>query len=274
MTVTIVKPIKKLTFKKFNIRNLFFVFLLAFGSFISSDSLKKAITSEYRDPNNILRDEYRNPYETLTFFGIEPSMKVVELSPGGGWYTEILANYLNDSGELIAAHFDENSNNNYLKKSRKKFEKKMNSISVYENVKIVNLTSKLSTPQSVDAVLTFRNLHNWLGPTMDSIFANSFKVLKPGGIFGVVEHRADEGTSIEKMKKSGYVTEEHAIEIAKKHGFVLVSKSEINSNPKDSKNYEKGVWTLPPSFRLKEKNKGKYLAIGESDRMTLLFKKP
>ena len=274
MTVTIVKPIKKLTFKKFNIRNLFFVFLLAFGSFISSDSLKKAITSEYRDPNNILRDEYRNPYETLTFFGIEPSMKVVELSPGGGWYTEILANYLNDSGELIAAHFDENSNNNYLKKSRKKFEKKMNSNSVYENVKIVNLTSKLSRPQSVDAVLTFRNLHNWLGPTMDSIFANSFKVLKPGGIFGVVEHRAEEGTSIEKMKKSGYVTEEHAIEIAKKHGFVLVSKSEINSNPKDSKNYEKGVWTLPPSFRLKEKNKAKYLAIGESDRMTLLFKKP
>ena len=274
MTVTIVKPIKKLTFKKFNIRNLFFIFLLAFGSFISSDSLQKAITSEYRDPNNILRDEYRNPYETLTFFGIEPSMKVVELSPGGGWYTEILANYLSDSGELIAAHFNENSNNNYLKKSRKKFEKKMNSSSVYENVKIVNLTSKLSMPQSVDAVLTFRNLHNWLGSTMDTIFANSFKALKPGGIFGVVEHRAEEGTSIEKMKKSGYVTEELAIEIAKKHGFVLISKSEINSNPKDLKNYEKGVWTLPPSFRLKEKNKSKYLAIGESDRMTLLFKKP
>ncbi len=274
MTVTIVKPIKKLTFKKFNIRNLFFVFLLAFGSFISSDSLQKAITSEYRDSNNILRDEYRNPYETLTFFGIEPSMKVVELSPGGGWYTEILANYLSDSGELIAAHFNENSNNNYLKKSRKKFEKKMNSSSVYENVKIVNLTSKLSMPQSVDAVLTFRNLHNWLGSTMDTIFANSFKALKPGGIFGVVEHRAEEGTSIEKMKKSGYVTEELAIEIAKKHGFVLISKSEINSNPKDLKNYEKGVWTLPPSFRLKEKNKSKYLAIGESDRMTLLFKKP
>lgn len=87
----------------------------------------QAITNEYRDPKNILRDEYRNPYETLTFFGIEPSMKVVELSPGGGWYTEILANYLNDSGELIAAHFDENSNNNYFKKSRKNYEKKMNS---------------------------------------------------------------------------------------------------------------------------------------------------
>ena len=109
---------------------------------------------------------------------------------------------------------------------------------------------------------------------MDKIFSNSFKALKPGGIFGVVEHRADEGTPIEVMKKSGYVTEDHAIEIAKKHGFILVSKSEINSNPKDLKNYEKGVWTLPPSLRLKDKNKEKYVSIGESDRMTLLFKKP
>ena len=150
----------------------------------------------------------------------------------------------------------------------------MDSNSIYEGVKIVDLTSGLTEPMSADAVLTFRNLHNWLGSTMDTIFANSFKALKSGGIFGVVEHRAEAGTSIQNMKKSGYVTEEHAIEMAKKHGFVLVSKSEINSNPKDLKSYEKGVWTLPPSLRLKEKNKGKYLAIGESDRMTLLFKKP
>ena len=150
----------------------------------------------------------------------------------------------------------------------------MDSNSIYEGVKIVDLTSGLTEPRSADAVLTFRNLHNWLGSTMDTIFANSFKALKSGGIFGVVEHRAEAGTSIQNMKKSGYVTEEHAIEMAKKHGFVLVSKSEINSNPKDLKSYEKGVWTLPPSLRLKEKNKAKYLAIGESDRMTLLFKKP
>ena len=253
---------------------IFLTFVIFFGSYLSADELMAAVKSEYRDPENIIRDEFRNPYETLTFFGIEPSMKVVELSPGGGWYTEILANYLNNSGELIAAHFDENSNNNYLKKIRKNFEKKMVSNSIYEGVKIVDLTSELTEPRSADAILTFRNLHNWLGPTMDSIFANSFKALKSGGIFGVVEHRAKTGTSIEKMKKSGYVTEEHAIEIAQKHGFVLISKSEINSNPKDLKNYEKGVWTLPPSLRLKEKNKGKYLAIGESDRMTLLFKKP
>jgi predicted methyltransferase len=137
----------------------------------------------------------------------------------------------------------------------------------------VNLSSKLADPESVDAILTFRNLHNWLGPQMDSIFSNSYKALKPGGIFGVVEHRAEPGTSMEQMKKSGYVTEAHAIEIAEKHGFVLVKKSEINANPKDTKDHPRGVWTLPPSLSLKEVDREKYVAIGESDRMTLLFKK-
>ena len=244
------------------------------SSIASSQSIDDILKGKHRSEKNKARDIYRNPKETLNFFGIKNNMTVVELSPGGGWYTEILANYLNKSGELIAAHFYEKSNNNYLKKIRKNFEKKMDSNSIYEGVKIVDLTSGLTEPRSADAVLTFRNLHNWLGSTMDTIFANSFKALKSGGIFGVVEHRAEVGTSIQNMKKSGYVTEEHAIEMAKKHGFVLVSKSEINSNPKDLKSYEKGVWTLPPSLRLKEKNKGKYLAIGESDRMTLLFKKP
>jgi predicted methyltransferase len=109
---------------------------------------------------------------------------------------------------------------------------------------------------------------------MDTIFQNSYKALKPGGLFGVVEHRAKDGTSLDVMKKSGYVTEDYAISIAKKYGFVLVDKSEINANPKDLKNYEGGVWTLPPSLRLKDKDKEWYLEIGESDRMTLLFKKP
>jgi predicted methyltransferase len=108
---------------------------------------------------------------------------------------------------------------------------------------------------------------------MDLIFSNSYKALRPGGIFGVVEHRAKPGTSIEAMKKSGYVSEEHAIEIAEKHGFKLVAKSEINANPKDSTNYPGGVWTLPPNLRLKDVDREKYLEIGESDRMTLLFKK-
>ena len=219
------------------------------------------------------RDEYRNPYETLSFFEIKSNMKVIELSPGGGWYTEILANYLHEPGILIAAHFDKDSNVEYFKKSREKFEQKIASSPMYANVEIVNLSSSFAEEESVDAVLTFRNLHNWLGPQMDSIFANSYKALKPGGIFGVVEHRANKGTSIKNMKKSGYVSEEHAIMVAKRHGFTLIAKSEINANKKDTKDHPKGVWTLPPNLRLKTIDKEKYIAIGESDRMTLLFKK-
>ena len=235
--------------------------------------LKGAIASEDRTPKNVVRDVYRHPYETLDFFGIKQDMTVIELSPGGGWYTEILANYIHYPGTLIAAHFNPDAGG-YYKRGRANFEKKMNSSPMYGRVEIVNIDSTLAEPNSVDAVLTFRNLHNWLGPLLDTIFSNSYKALKPGGIFGVVEHRADEGTTLEMMKKSGYVTEKHAIEMAKKHGFELVSKSEVNSNPKDIKNYPKGVWTLPPNLRMKDADRQKYLEIGESDRMTLLFRKP
>ncbi|RZO95100.1 MAG: methyltransferase [Gammaproteobacteria bacterium] len=235
--------------------------------------LKGAIDSEDRTPKNVARDVYRHPYETLEFFGIKQDMTVIELSPGGGWYTEILANYIHYPGTLIAAHFNPDAGG-YYKRGRANFEKKMTSRPMYGRVEIVNIDSTLAEPNSVDAVLTFRNLHNWLGPLLDTIFSNSYKALKPGGIFGVVEHRANEGTTLELMKKSGYVTEKHAIAMAKKHGFELVSKSEVNSNPKDIKNYPKGVWTLPPNLRMKDVDKEKYLKIGESDRMTLLFRKP
>ena len=247
------------------------IFLFTTQSF--SHDLEAAINSSDRDSKNITRDEYRHPYETLSFFGIESNMRVVELSPGGGWYTEILANYLHDPGMLIAAHFDKDSERAYFKRGRANFEKKMNSSSMYDNVEIVDLSSNLAEPESVDAVLTFRNLHNWLGPQIDLIFINSYKALKPGGVMGVVEHRAKPGTSLEEMKKSGYVTEQYAIEIAKKHGFKLVSKSEINANAKDTKDHPRGVWTLPPNLRLNEVDRQKYIEIGESDRMTLLFKK-
>ncbi len=236
--------------------------------------LEGAINSSDRTEKNVLRDKYRNPYETISFFGIKSDMTVVELSPGGGWYTEIFANYLHEPGNLIAAHFDTSSEREYFKRGRANFEKKMQSSEMYNNVSIVDLSSNLAPENSVDAVVTFRNLHNWIGPQMDTIFQNSYKALKPGGIFGVVEHRANPGTSLDAMKKSGYVTESYAIAIAEKHGFVFVDKSEINANPKDLKNYERGVWTLPPSLRLKDTDKEKYLTIGESDRMTLLFKKP
>ena len=259
--------------KKINLLLSLVIYLSAPSSLLAHD-LKSAINSPDRTSKNVMRDKYRNPYETITFFKIEPNMTVVELSPGAGWYTEILANYLHEPGNLIAAHFDSNSDREYFKRGRANFEKKIKSSKMYSNVSIVDLSSNLAPENSVDAVVTFRNLHNWIGTQMDTIFQNSYKALKPGGLFGVVEHRAEYGTSLDVMKKSGYVTEDYAISIAKKHGFVLVDKSEINANPKDLKNYEGGVWTLPPSLRLKDKDKEKYLEIGESDRMTLLFKKP
>ena len=196
-----------------------FVFFMSFLPTLNSHDLEAAISSEQRSPKNVTRDSSRHPYETLTFFEIKPNMKVVELSPGGGWYTEILANYIHKPGQLIAAHFDKDSQRAYFQRSRASFEKRIAEDPLFKDIEIVDLSSSLAEPGSVDAVLTFRNLHNWLGPQMDTIFANSSKALKPGGLFGVVEHRAKPGTTMEMMKKSGYVTEEHAIAVAKKHGF-------------------------------------------------------
>ena len=256
------------------IKKILLISLLFSGYAILADPLRDALDSTDRKSENIARDAYRNPYKTISFFKIEPNMKVIELSPGGGWYTEILANYLNDSGLLIAAHVNPEIKNNYLKRLRANFEKMLSSKENFKKVKLVNIDSTLAPANSVDAVLTFRNLHNWLGPRMDGIFRNSFNALKPGGFFGIVEHRAKPGTSIKKMKQSGYVTEMHAIEIAESVGFKLVGKSEINANPKDTTDHPKGVWTLPPTLRMKDVDRSKYLQIGESDRMTLLFVKP
>ena len=240
---------------------------------LPAHSLEQSVNSEDRSQDNIARDVYRHPYETLSFFGIKPRMTVVELSPGGGWYTEILSIYMYDEGRLITAAYDP-SKGSYYKRSTDNFIKKLKSNEIYEKVEVVYLGSKISQDGEVDAVLTFRNLHNWLGPEIETIFNQTFAALKPGGIFGVVEHRAKPGTSMDEMKKSGYVTENFAIDLARKVGFTLFAKSEINANPKDTKDHPKGVWTLPPSLGLKDKDKEKYSNIGESDRMTLLFKKP
>tara|TARA_B100001123_G_scaffold94158_1_gene108451 strand:+ start:42 stop:800 length:759 start_codon:yes stop_codon:yes gene_type:complete len=243
---------------------LVLVFLINVPNLLSH-SLKESIESQDRTPQFTTRDIYRHPYETLTFFNIQPDMTVVELNPGGGWYTEILANYIHYPGTLIAAQ------GSYYMDS---FKKKMDSDPMFGRVEIVSLNSNLAEPNSVDAIVTFRNLHNWLGPQLDSIFKSSMVALKPGGIFGVVEHRANPGTSLKAMKSSGYVTEAHAIEVALNNGFELVAKSEINANPEDTKDHPKGVWTLPPRLRLDEVDREKYESIGESDRMTLLFRKP
>ena len=255
-----------------------FIFSFIFFNFFSlqAHNLEQSVNSEDRSIENIKRDKFRHPYETLKFFGIEPEMKIVELSPGKGWYTEILAVYMYDEGELITAPYSA-SLSDYAKRSREAFEVKLNSKSIYEKVKIVDLFGKLAEDETVDAVLTFRNVHNWLGEDgsgVKKVFKQSYAALKPGGILGVVEHRANPGISIKEMKKSGYVTEELTINLAEEAGFILSKKSEINANVKDTKDHPNGVWTLPPSLYLKDGDKEKYRQIGESDRMTLLFKKP
>ncbi len=240
---------------------------------------KGVLQSPDRTPAFVERDIYRHPAATLEFFGLEPTMTVVEVWPGGGWYTEILAPYL-AGGKLYAAHFSKDSGIKYFVNSRRAFTEKIKANpDVYQAMTMAEFSPKmniLTVPDgSADRVLTFRNVHNWLSSINEAeAFALFYKALKPGGVLGVVEHRAKADASWETMKQSGYMTEAYVIALAEKAGFVLDASSEINANPKDSADHPKGVWTLPPTLRMKDKDRAQYLAIGESDRMTLRFKKP
>jgi len=246
----------------------------------SSDArLTDAVSGDHRSTANKARDLHRHPAETLDFFGIKPNMTVVEIFPGGGWYTEILAPYLKDNGKLYAAGFDPESSRAFFKKSAAGFKEKMQSNDIYSQVDITVLAPPAKTTiapaGSADMVLTFRNIHNWMkGGYTDDVYKAMFKALKPGGILGVVEHRGNPNTPQDPKAESGYVNQAHAIWLAEKSGFKFIGSSEINANANDSKDHPKGVWTLPPTFRMKDKDREKYLAIGESDRMTLKFVKP
>ena len=262
---------------------LIIIFNIFFYRFLLSDDyLTDAINSNDRTASYKLRDKYRNPKDTLKFFGIKKDMKVLELQPSGGnspggWYTEILAPYLKEEGLLIAAHFNPNESE-WRAKMRRTFEERIKYENNFNKIKMSVLSmppEKLTTDNSVDMILTFRNLHNWLkSGYLKEVFEVSFKALKNGGVFGVVEHRAPESFSLKKMQATGYVSESLAINLAEEVGFILISKSEINANKKDKKNHPKGVWTLPPTLKLGTKDKDKYVMIGESDRMTLKFIKP
>jgi len=241
------------------------------------DALLDAVNNPERNVNYSARDNYRNPYETLSFFQIKPTMHVLELSAGGGWYTEILAPYLEPLGKLSVTHHNPEAGG-YYKRSRNSYDEKVKSNPLFKGVQVITAdvppSKPFTQPGTQDLVVTFRNLHNWLGQdAMKAIMQEAYNSLKEGGHFGVVEHRAPEGSDLEFMKKSGYVTQSLAIQTAEEVGFKLVASSEINANPKDTADHPKGVWTLPPSFRLKDQDRAKYAAIGESDRMTLLFKK-
>ncbi|MGX2040463.1 class I SAM-dependent methyltransferase [Methylocaldum sp. MU1018] len=251
------------------------------GNVVAEDALDRALQGDHQDSGNRERDRYRHPKETLRFFGLRPDMTVVEISPGRGWYTEILAPVLRAEGKLYAAGFGpvRPGMPEYAVKMQKAYEAKLEARpDVYDRVVPTSMQNPeqadFAPPGTADLVLTFRNVHNWMADgTADGMFKAMYRALKPGGTLGVVEHRAKPGTSLEDMKKSGYVTEDHVIALAEKAGFKLADKSEINANPKDTKDYPEGVWTLPPSLRLGEKDRDRYLAIGESDRMTLKFTK-
>jgi predicted methyltransferase len=244
-------------------------------------SIESIISGEHRSDSNKARDAYRNPKKTLEFFGLQEDMTVVEIWPSGGWYAEIIAPYLNESGQYISAGYDPNDENQYFRTRAAEFMEKLNQDpDLYSNVRhtVLKLPDRIeiAKPNSADMVLTFRNIHNWMASDQaDVVFEGFFKVLKLGGVLGVVEHRGDSSVPQDAEAKSGYVNQEYAIALAEKAGFIFEAASEINANPKDTKNHREGVWTLAPTYSsVNDQEKKSYSDIGESDRFTLKFRKP
>ncbi|MHC5858598.1 class I SAM-dependent methyltransferase [Nostoc sp.] len=241
----------------------------------STTTLQTILKSNHRSEQNRLRDKYRHPTQTLEFFGLRPNMTVVELWPGNGWYTEILAPFLAPKGQLIVTNLA-----NSASKPALAFQEKLAANpEIFGKVKVAQINPPneltLAPDNSVDIVVTFRNIHNWVkAGYAEQVYAAAYKALKPGGILGVEEHRALAGTSLEESIKTGYMSEDGVIAAVEKAGFKLVGKSEINANPKDTKDYPGGVWTLPPTLSQGQKDRQRFLNIGESDRMTLKFIKP
>ena len=246
------------------------------------DPLAAAIASPARTPKYVARDVYRHPRETLQFFGLRPDQTVVEIWPGRGWYMEILAPYLRDRGRYYAAieapdvdgaSKEAKDDASFMRKRIADDPARFGKVTVTE-LHPPQLT-EICPPGTADLVLTFRNVHNWIDEgTQQQQFDAFFKALKPGGVLGVVEHRAKPGTSLDETRKSGYVDEAYVKKLATTAGFRFDAESPINNNPKDTKDYPEGVWTLPPTLALHDKDRDKYVAIGESDRMTLRFVKP
>ena len=247
-------------------------------------TINDILSQQHRAQDHVERDKYRNPGATLEFFGIKNNMDIIEINPGRGYYLEILAPLV--SGKyIVAGNYDLEAENNYVRRSTKVLYDKLESSEIYSDVEIAHFdksTLDVAT-SSVDAVLTFRNIHSFAG---DGGAKRSFKLffdaLKPGGILGVVQHRSADmpenayldSLPTTQLEKTGYMPEDYVISLAESEGFGLEAKSEINANILDSGNHPKGVWTLPPSLSLGDENKDEYLRIGESDRMTLRFRKP
>ncbi|MFT5451162.1 MAG: putative methyltransferase [Enterobacterales bacterium] len=241
-------------------------------------AIEKAVAGKHREKNS-KRDVYRHPSQTLEFFQVNESQTIIEISPGGsGWYTEILAPLLKDNGTFYAAQYNPESTSTYQQRTLKNFAAKLKANpELYDKVKMAIFSApdvfQLGEPGSADRVLTFRNLHNWTGGKDEdvlAIFKAFHTVLKTGGKLGITDHRLPEDST---KGVNGYVKQSYAIKMAEAAGFTLEASSDVNANPKDTVDHPKGVWTLPPSYALGDVDKEKYKAIGESDRMTLLFVK-
>lgn len=252
----------------------------AANSAVSQAALAAAVANPLRTPANVARDQYRHPVETLAFFGVEPDDTVVEIWPGGGWYTEILAPYLaQGGGRLYAAAPDWGING--IRKLQTANPSAYGSI-VTADFPAFDANATRVPAGSADVVLTFRNVHNWrMGYRRDDkqdysaeAFRQMYAMLKPGGVLGIVDHRLPESADAERERSSGYIKTSTVRSLAEAAGFRFAGASEINANPRDTADWENGVWTLPPSLALKDKDRDRYTAIGESDRMTLKFVKP
>ncbi|AFJ01427.1 putative methyltransferase [Methylophaga frappieri] len=247
---------------------------------LADSGLIEAVNDTRRDAQNRARDSARHPEQTLAFFQIEPGMRVAEIWPGRGWYTEILAPWLKQGdGHLIAAGFPADMGPDWRQQLRNSYNDWLSSDTTrFDEVEIIEFGPghwQITQANSLDAIVTFRNVHNWVkAETAEAAFSAMFEALKPGGVLGVTDHRAKPGTDRETMKKTGYLTESLVIGLAEQAGFKLDATSEINANPADTTRHPNGVWSLPPTLRIADEDKAKYQAIGESDRMTLRFIKP
>ncbi|MBM4227202.1 MAG: class I SAM-dependent methyltransferase [Gammaproteobacteria bacterium] len=257
--------------------------LIAVVGFAQADVgtfLEQAITGEHRAAAHKARDSQRHPKETLMFFGLEPQMQVIEMLPGAeAWYTEILAPVLREQGRLVTVMLPPDAPPPYARKQYELFNAKLDAApALYDRIERRTMPRDplvLGPAGSADMVLTFRNTHGWIrAGQFDDVYKAIFEVLKSGGILGIEQHRAPDDWDADAKAKTGYVPEKFMIEQLELIGFKLEGKSEINANPKDTKDYPDGVWTLPPSYALGDKDRAKYEAIGESDRMTLKFRKP
>jgi predicted methyltransferase len=248
------------------------------ASTVTDAQFAEVLTGDWRAPQNSARDVYRHPQQTLQFFGLRPEQTLIEITPGNGWYSELLAPLLKEHGQYIAAVVNPAASD-YARKAADSLKQKFAADPAhYGKAQVIDYDPQTPTfgkPASADAVLTFRNVHNWvLADDAPAMFKAFYAVLKTGGTLGVVDHRARDGASVEAIKQSGYLPTDYIVKLAKDAGFELAGQSEVNANPKDTKDYAQGVWTLPPTFRLGDQDHAKYAAIGESDRLTLRFIKP